>query len=67
MQVLSEWGAKCLQLSGTNPADITVCLDIAVFYDTANCTLELPAQLVSQVAEVRIGVDISTYPSTFEN
>lgn len=42
-------------------------LDIAVFFDTAACTVELPASAMTLLTDWDLELSLSSYPSAFEH
>ncbi|HEY3266980.1 MAG TPA: hypothetical protein VGM37_08655 [Armatimonadota bacterium] len=48
------------------PADRTITLDIAVLYDTFTASVALPAELLRPFVQAGAGIEISCYPTSFE-
>jgi len=53
------------ELRALLPADCSVCLDIAIFFDTANVSVSLPRRRMEIVERYSADLEVTCYPSKF--
>lgn len=61
-QLLREMPPICAELLATEADDISVILDVAVFYDGAYCDFMMPRSLIGQLAAKGVDFEITAYP-----
>ena len=57
---------KCIELHTSEPDDISVSLDIAVFYKSAYFNLVMPRGLITELSTKGIDIEITAYPVSSE-
>jgi hypothetical protein len=50
----------------TQLLDASFVMDVCVFFDSVNCSLEIPPDLAEIVGRRNISISISCYPTCFE-
>jgi hypothetical protein len=58
---------SCIDLRAAEPDDLSVCLNIAVFFQTACVDLALPRALIGAIAASGVDVRVSGYPCASED
>jgi len=66
LQLVRDMPPKCAELMAAEPDDVSVWMDIALFFDTAYVTLTLGRDVISELAAKGIGLEITAYPSAAE-
>lgn len=61
LQLLDDMPPKCADLLA-DKSDIEVEISVAVYHDTVNCSVPIPANVVGALAAHRIGIQVITYP-----
>lgn len=61
-QLLADMPPGCAELVRAEPEDISVCLDIACFFQTAYFNLTLPRKFITDLAAKGIDLEITAYP-----
>jgi hypothetical protein len=67
LQLLRQMPFRSQELFAADPEDISIVLDIAVFYKTAYTSIALPHELIQEMATRNVVCEITTYPVSEEN
>lgn len=64
--IFAKFPPALLHRENILPDDAQVYLDIAVFFDTAMCSVQIPPGCVDLLAGHGIALEVTCYPSTFD-
>jgi hypothetical protein len=66
LQILKDVPPACMQLVEAAPDDVSISLDIAVFFEDAYLRVQLPSCVIGELAKRGIGLEVTGYPACFE-
>ena len=61
--LLQKLPPKCKDLLATALDDISIFLDIAVFYESECLSFNMPKRLIDKLSENNVGINITIYPT----
>lgn len=64
--IASRLPASLFHQQGLKSADVKVCLNVAVYFDAAMCTVNLPPECVDIAKSYGSAVEVTCYPSSFD-
>ena len=62
LSLLREIPANWADLQSRYPDDISISLDMALFYDTAYASISMPPSLLREILHKNVGLEIAIYP-----
>ena len=63
LQLVEAIPRACRGLVESNPEDVSVFLDIAVYFETAYASIKLRSKFLAKLATIGIDIDITAYPA----
>lgn len=66
-QLLRDIPPKCIELLVAEPDDISVWLDVALFYEGAYCEFDLPRKLIGELFASGVDFSITAYPCSADD
>jgi hypothetical protein len=61
LQLLGDMPSKCADLLA-DKSNFSVKIDVAVYHDSVNCSVPIPANVIEALAARGIAIEIVTYP-----